>query len=107
MKSYLIAVLLLFVSNYIAARVLAILVSRLAGKKFGSMIMLLLVIGLGMLPATLQPVLAKHPEIMGSLRRVWEATPPAAAGVAMTTPDFSAMQSLGVIANSENVCKSP
>ena len=94
----LVAVVLLFVCNYIAARVLALLVSRLAGRKFGSMIMLLLVIGLGLLPATLQPVLAKHPQIGRSLRRVWEATPPAAAGVAMTTPDFSAVRSLGVIA---------
>lgn len=94
----LVAVVLLFVCNYIAARVLAILVSRLASKKFGSMIMLMLVIGVGMLPATLQPVLSKHPEIMHSLRRVWEATPPAAAGVAMTTPDLSAVRSLGVIA---------
>jgi hypothetical protein len=94
----LVAVVLLFVCNYIAARVLAILVSRLASQKFGSMIMLLLVIGVGLLPATLQPFFAKHPEITHSLRRVWEATPPAAAGVAMTTADFSAVQSLGVIA---------
>ena len=57
----LIAVLLLFVCNYISARVLGTLVQRLTSKKFGSMIMLALVISVGMLPALLQPVLKKNP----------------------------------------------
>ena len=94
----LLAVLLLFVCNYIAARALAILVQRLTARKFGSMIMLGAVVCLGMVPAILQPVLAKHPALVAGLKQVWRTSPPAAAGVAMTHLDLSAIQALGVIA---------
>jgi hypothetical protein len=92
------AVLLLFVCNYIAARVLALLVQRLTSQKFGSMIMLAMVICFGMVPALLQPVFKKNPVIFETLKRIWQTTPPAAAGVAMTHLDFSALQALGLIA---------
>jgi len=96
--SGLLAVLLLFVCNYIAARVLGMLVQRLTSRKFGSMLMLLLVICVGMLPALLQPVFKKNPGIWEGAKRVWQITPPAAAGVAMTHLDLAALQALGVIA---------
>jgi hypothetical protein len=92
------AVLLLFVCNYVAARVLAILVQRLTSQKFGSMIMLALVICVGMVPALLQPVLRKNPAIWASVKQIWQTTPPALAGVAMTHLDLSALQALGAIA---------
>jgi hypothetical protein len=92
------AVLLLFVCNYIASRVLALLVQRLTSQKFGPILMLVLVICLGLLPTMLQPVFHKHPEILEALKRIWQMTPPAAAGVAMTHVDFSALQALGLIA---------
>jgi hypothetical protein len=94
----LLAVLLLFVCNYVAARVLGTLVQRLTSQKFGAMIMLVLVICVGMLPALLQPVLKKHPAILGVVKQVWETTPPAAAGVAMTHLDVTGLQALGVVA---------
>jgi len=94
----LIAVLLLFVCNYIAARVLGMLVQRLTSRKFGAMLMLALVICIGMLPSLLQPVLKRNPAIWQGLKQVWQTTPPAAAGVAMTHLDLSALQALGVIA---------
>jgi hypothetical protein len=94
----LVAVLLLFVCNYVAARVLGMLVQRLASQKFGAMIMLALVICIGMLPSLLQPVLKKYPAIWQGLKGVWQTTPPAAAGVAMTHLDIGALQALGVIA---------
>ena len=93
----LLAVLLLFVCNYIAARVLAVLVHRLTSQKFGSMIMLGLVISLGMLPALLQPVLKKNPEIVAVIQQIWLTTPPAAAAVAMTRPDAAGLQALGTV----------
>jgi hypothetical protein len=93
----LLAVLLLFVCNYIAARVLAMLVQRLTSKKFGSMIMLGAVICIGLVPATLEPLLKKNPALVAGLARAWRSTPPAAAGVAMTHTDVSALQSLGTI----------
>ena len=94
----LLAVLLLFVCNYIAARVLAMLVQRLTSQKFGSMLMLVLVICVGMLPALLQPVFKKNPAIWESVKHLWQITPPAAAGVAMTHMDLSALRGLGAIA---------
>ena len=94
----LVAVLLLFVCNYVAARVLGVLVQRLASQKFGAMLMLGLVICLGMLPTLLQPVFKKNPGLVEGLTRIWQATPPAVAGVAMTHLDFSALQALGAIA---------
>jgi ABC-type multidrug transport system fused ATPase/permease subunit len=94
----LLAVLLLFVCNYIAARVLGTLVQRLTSQKFGAMMMLVLVICVGMLPALLQPVLKKHPAILEGVKQVWQTTPPAAAGVAMTHLDVSGLQALGVVA---------
>jgi hypothetical protein len=93
----LIAVLLLFTNNYIAARLLAILVQRLTARKFGAMIMLGLVICIGMLPAMLEPVLKKYPAITDGLKRAWETTPPAAAGIAMTHLDMAGFEALGVI----------
>jgi hypothetical protein len=92
------AVLLLFVCNYIAAQLLGTLVQRLAGRKFGSVIMLGAVIGLGITPALLQPVIKKHPAILVTLKHVWELTPPAAAGLAMTHFDLPALQSIGLLA---------
>jgi hypothetical protein len=94
----LLAVLLLFVCNYIAARVLAMLVQRLTSQKFGSMIMLALVICIGMVPALLQPVLKKNPAVFAGLKQIWWNTPPAAAGVAMTHMDASAPRALALIA---------
>jgi ABC-type multidrug transport system fused ATPase/permease subunit len=93
----LVAVLLLFLCNYIAARALAILVQRLTSQKFGSMMVLALVICVGMVPALLQPVFKKNPALFDGLKQIWQTTPPAAAGVAMTHLDFSALQALGVI----------
>jgi hypothetical protein len=91
------AVLLLFACNYIAARVLAMLVERLTSRKFGSMIMLGAVVCLGMVPAMMEPVLKKNPALVAGLKHAWQITPPAAAGVAMTRVDLAALQALGVI----------
>ena len=93
----LVAVVLLFGCNYIAARVLAMLVQRLTSKRFGSMIMLAAVVCVGMVPALLEPVLKKNPALVVALKRIWQTTPPAAAGIAMTHMDLSALQALGAI----------
>jgi len=91
------AVLLLFACNYIAARVLALLVQRLTSKKFGSMIVLAAIMCFGFVPATLQPLLRKNPAMLEALKRIWWTTPPAAAGVAMTHTGLSALLALSVI----------
>ena len=94
----LVAVVLLFACNYIAARVLAILVQRLTSRKFGSMIMLGTLACVGMVPALLQPALKKNPALWTGFKQLWMATPPAAAGVAMTRLDVAALQAVGTIA---------
>src|SRR5208282_3048088 len=63
----------------------------------GSMIMLASVMFLGFLPALLQPLLHKNPALAHAVKQIWWTTPPAAAGVAMTHMDFSAVRALGAI----------
>ena len=94
----LLAVLLLFVCNYMGARVLAMLVERLTSKRFGSMVMLGALMTLGFLPALLGPVLQKNKALAAEVIRLWWTTPPAAAGVAMTHTDLSVLSAFGVIA---------
>ena len=53
---------------------------------------------LGFVPAMLEPVLQKNPALVSRLKPAWWTTPPAAAGVAMTHTDLSALLALGVIA---------
>jgi hypothetical protein len=93
----LIAVLLLFVCNYAAARLLGALVERLMAKKGGSAILLVIVISLGVLPSLLQPLVHKNSPLLETIAQLWRATPAAAAGVAMTHMDMSGLSSLGVI----------
>lgn len=91
------AVLLLFCSNYVAARVLGMLVDRLMMKKGGSAIMLVCMMLLGFLPATLGPVIRRHPRILDAVARLWQSTPPAGAAVAMTQSNLAALSGLGLI----------
>jgi hypothetical protein len=93
----LMAALLLFCSNYVAARVLGMLVDRLMMKKGGSAIMLVCIMMLGLLPATLGPVIRKNPRILDAAARLWQSTPPAGAAVAMTQSNLAAVSGLGLI----------
>jgi hypothetical protein len=91
------AVLLLFTCNYIAARVVAMLILRLTSKRFGSTVLLGLLISVGIMPTLLQPVLMKNAALVESLKQTWQATPPAAAVAAMTHVDLAALRGLGLI----------
>lgn len=93
----LIAVLLLFVSNYAAARVLGGLVDRLMAKKGGSIILLVSVMAVGMLPSVLQPVIHKNAAAVTLLGQLWRSLPPAGAAMAMTRTDLSAFSGMGMI----------
>ncbi len=87
----LVAVLLLFVSNYLGARVLGNLVERLVSRRGGSTILMALIVGLGLLPASLQPLLKKSPHAMDPLVHLLGFTPPAAAARAMTHWDSTVL----------------
>ena len=91
------AALLLFCSNYVAARVLGMLVDRLMMKRGGSAIMLVGIMLLGLLPATLGPVIRRNPRIQDIALRLWQSTPPAGAAVAMTQSNLAAVSGLGLI----------
>ncbi len=93
----LIAALLLFFSNYVAARLLGMMVDRLMMKKGGSAIMLVSVMLLGLLPAMLGPVIHRNPEFLDAVARLWQSTPPAGAAMAMTRTGFGALSGLGLI----------
>ena len=90
----LVAVLLLFVSNYLLARVVALLMERLMQRKFGAVVLLMAIACLGFLPAILRPVLKGHREAIALLLHVLSYTPPFAAAATMTHTDLAALSGL-------------
>jgi hypothetical protein len=90
----LIAVLLLFVSNYLLARVVALLLERLMQRKFGAAVLLGAVACMGFLPALLRPVLKGHRGAITGLMHVLSYTPPFAAAATMTRTDLAAFSGL-------------
>ncbi len=92
-----IAVLLLFLSNYLLAQVVALLVERLVRRKGGSAILMAGVMCLGLMPALAAPSLKKHPHLLAPLLRVLQFTPPYGAASAMVRPGAYAFHGLAVI----------
>ncbi len=90
----LIAVLLLFVSNYLLARVVALLLERLMQRKFGAAVLLGAVACVGFLPALLRPVLRGHRGALAASLHVLGYTPPFAAAATMTHTDLAALSGL-------------
>ncbi|SPE36103.1 conserved membrane hypothetical protein [Candidatus Sulfopaludibacter sp. SbA3] len=92
------AILLLFVSNYILARVISMMIERLASRKSGSALLMVAVMILAFLPGTLMPFLAKNKANMAALLRVLRWTPPFGAAAAMTHSGAPALAGLGLVA---------
>src|SRR5262249_13363298 len=84
------AVLLLFVCNYAAARVLALLIDRVLQRKAGSLLLFLLVMVLAIGPSLLAPAIKSHPEIGPAILRVLRFSPPFGAAAAMVRADAGA-----------------
>ena len=80
------AVLLLFLSNYLLARVIGSAVDRMIKGRSGSVTLTAIVMALAILPSLAAPMFKKHPEWIPVVLRVLRATPPfgAAAAVAHT-----------------------
>ena len=93
----LIAVLLLFVTNYLFARVLGQLVERLVSKKGGSTILLGLIMCLGLLPSAIQPQLKKNSQAFRPVVEILRYSPPAGAAQAMTHVDSEAAVGLSIL----------
>jgi len=90
----LVAVLLLFVSNYLLARVVALLLDRLMQRKLGAAVLFGTIACIGFLPAILRPVLKGHRGAIAALLHVLSYTPPFAAAATMTRTDLAAFSNL-------------
>jgi len=92
-----IGVLLLFVSNYLVARVVGLFIDHLMQRKGGAPLLLLFIMMLGIAPSTLGPWLAKHPEWVTAITQPLRYTPPFGAAAAMIHPDMVGVYGLGII----------
>jgi hypothetical protein len=90
----LVAILLLFLSNYLLARVVSLAIERLASRRSGSALLMVLVMCLAFLPGVLAPALAKNKANLAELLRVLRWTPPFGAAAAMTQPAPAALSGL-------------
>ena len=95
------AVLLLFVCNYVAARVVSMIVERLVARRGGATLLMAAVMALSLAPSfvmpRLTPYLQAHPHALGSYLGWLEWTPPYGAAIAITRSDFSAAWGLALI----------
>ncbi|HTS31563.1 MAG TPA: hypothetical protein VMH81_37085 [Bryobacteraceae bacterium] len=93
-----VGVLLLFISNYLFARVIGQLVERLVSKKGGSTLLLALIVCLGMLPGVIGPRLGKGSPALRPLVEALRYTPPAGAAQSMTHLGFAGFGGWAVVA---------
>jgi hypothetical protein len=91
-----VAILMLFLSNYVSARVLGILVDRLMLRKAGSAALILLAMICAIAPALLVQE-RRNPSVMAPLKLAWSFLPPAGAAAAMTQTGLAALPGLGVV----------
>ena len=90
-------VLLLFLCNYICARVLGMLVERLMMRKGGAMLLMIFVISLGLLPQLLQPLFHKGAWSVIVVKRIWNSLPTTGAAAAMTRTGTEAFAGLALV----------
>jgi hypothetical protein len=91
------AALLLFVCNYLAARVLALVVDRVMQRKSGAFILLAVIFSLSLGPSMLVPKLEKNRELGRAIVNALQYTPPFGAAAAMVRADSGALLGLGTI----------
>jgi hypothetical protein len=93
----LVAVLLLFVSNYLAARVFSVFVDRLMQHKIGSLVLMAAILGAA-IGAGQIPLLVKHnPAAAGQVVRFLRYTPPFGAAAAITGSGFKAASGIAIV----------
>jgi hypothetical protein len=92
------AALLLFVTNYLAARIVALLVERVVVQKSGSFVLMTGILALSVLPAAIAPVMKKNPHAFDPVLPFLGITPPFCAASAMTRGDTAMLYGLGLLA---------
>ncbi len=92
-----IAVLMLYVCNYLTARLLSTIVERLVARRGGSIFLMAAIMAVGMAPPFLLPYMQAHPHAGPGLSWL-QWTPPYGAALAMTHADLWAVWGLTLIA---------
>jgi len=93
----LIAVLLLFVCNYLLARLVGVIIDRLMQRRTGSALLLAFVMLLAIGPSLMMPVFRKNPELQEVVLGWLRYTPPFGAAAAMIHSGAAAVNGLLLI----------
>ncbi len=91
------AVLLLFLANYLIARVIGAGVDRLTQRRSGSVVLLAVFVSLSLLPSMAGPLFKKHPEWVPKLLEALGYTPPFGAAAAMSHTGTAALWGLALV----------
>jgi hypothetical protein len=94
----LIAILLLFVCNYLAAQVASLALDRIMQQKGGSFLLPIVLMVVCFVPGMLMPVLRKHPAAIKVVVQALGYTPAFGAGSLMTRTDAAALSGFALIA---------
>jgi hypothetical protein len=92
------AALLLFVCGYLTARAIGAWIEGLMATRWGSAVVMLLIIAISILPRAIAPILTKNVALRNQVLGVLRFTPPFAAAAAMTHSGGTAFAGLGLIA---------
>lgn len=92
------AVLGLMVANYLLARVVALAVERLMQRRGGSLVVMIIIIGLSVIPGTLASALTRNPTLGDRIVAMLQWTPPFGAAAAMTAGGAAALYGLALVA---------
>jgi hypothetical protein len=93
-----VAVLLLFVCNYMAARAAGLVIARVEQQRRGAILLPLGFMALCLLPGVLAPVLRKHPAAVSAIIKALSFTPPFGAGSVMTRAGLPAVYGFLILA---------
>ncbi|MGB9457292.1 MAG: hypothetical protein WCB12_14690 [Bryobacteraceae bacterium] len=91
------AVLLLYVCNYVTARLLSTIVERLVARRGGATLLMAVIMALSLGPSLLMPYLNTHLGAAMPYLVLAKWTPPYGAALAMTHADLSAVRGLALI----------
>jgi hypothetical protein len=94
----LVAVLLLYICNYLAAQVVGLLLEQLTARKGGSIALPVLLMALCFLPSLAAPALQKNPAAFQPVLRALSFTPTFGAGSLMTRTDAQALFGFALLA---------
>jgi hypothetical protein len=93
----LLAALLLLISNYVMAEIVAVMVERLTERKGGSALLLLGIMSIALLPALIIPNVRKHQALAAAIVQVLHYTPPYGAASAMLRPGIFGVHGLAIV----------